>query len=76
LIGAKWALQRQVWTIRFWLDQHKRLRDRALFDFPIDSKLRGCDVVGVRIVDAVSGGRAAIAPSSFSRKPSGRSCSN
>ena len=58
LIGAKRALkQQQVWAIRFWLDQHRRLRDRALFDFAIDSKLRGCDVVKVRIGDVVSGGR-------------------
>lgn len=58
LLGAKLALkQQQVWAIRFWLDQHRRLRDRALFDFAIDSKLRGCDVVKVRIGDIVSGGR-------------------
>jgi len=50
VIGAKRALKpQQVWAIRFWLDQHRRLRDRALFDFAIDSKLRGCDVVKVRI---------------------------
>jgi integrase len=46
-----------VWAIRFWLDQERRLRDRAIFDFAIDSKLRGCDVVNVRIGDLVSGGR-------------------
>jgi site-specific recombinase XerC len=58
LLGAKRALkQQQVWAIRFWMDQHRRLRDRALFDFAIDSKLRGCDVVRVRIGDVVSGGR-------------------
>jgi site-specific recombinase XerC len=58
LLGAKRALkQQQVWAIRFWLDQHRRLRDRALFDFAIDSKLRGCDVVRVRIGDVVAGGR-------------------
>jgi len=33
------------------------LRDRALFDLAIDSKLRGCDVVRIRIGDLVSGGR-------------------
>ena len=56
LIGAKRALkQQQVWAIRFWLDQHRRLRDRALLDFAIDSKLRGCDIVNVRIGDVVSG---------------------
>jgi site-specific recombinase XerC len=57
-LGAKRALkQQQVWAIRFWLDQHRRLRDRAPFDLAIDSKLRGCDVVRVRIGELVSGGR-------------------
>jgi site-specific recombinase XerC len=57
-IGAKRALKpQQVWAIRFWLDRERRLRDRALFDLAIDSKLRGCDVVKVRIRDLVSGGR-------------------
>lgn len=58
LRGAKRALkQQQVWAIRFWLDHHRRLRERAPFDFAIDSKLRGCDVVKGRIGDVVSGGR-------------------
>ncbi len=57
-VGAKRALKpRQVWAIRFFLDQHRRMRDRALFDLAIDSKLRGCDVVKVRIGDLVLGGR-------------------
>jgi len=33
------------------------MRDRALFDLAIDSKLRGCDLVKIRIGDLVSGGR-------------------
>jgi len=57
-VGAKRALKpRQVWAIRFFLDQHRRLRDRALFDLAIDSKLRGCDVVSVKIGDLVTGGQ-------------------
>jgi integrase len=57
-VGAKRALKpRQVWAIRFFLDQHRRLRDRALFDLAIDSKLRGCDVVRMRIGDLVLGGQ-------------------
>lgn len=57
-IGAKRALKpRQVWAIRFFLNQHSRLRDRALFDLAIDSKLRGCDVVKMRIGDIVLGGQ-------------------
>ncbi len=43
-------------AIRFYLDEHKRLRDRALFDPANDSKLRGCDLVKLRIGDLVSGG--------------------
>ena len=56
--GAKRALKpQQVWAIRFWLDQDGRVRDRAMFDLAIDSKLRGCDVVKIRTGDIVSGGR-------------------
>ena len=58
VVGAKRALKpRQVWAIRFRLDRERRLRDRALFDSAIDSKLRGCDVVKIRIGELVSGGR-------------------
>jgi integrase len=57
-VGAKRALKpRQIWAIRFFLDQHRRMRDRALFDLVIDSKLRGCDVVKMRIGDLVLGGQ-------------------
>ena len=49
-IGTKRALKpRQIWAIRFFLDREGRLRDRALFDLAIDSKLRGCDVVKIKI---------------------------
>jgi integrase len=57
-LGAKRALQpKQVWAIRFWLDRERRLRDRALFDLAIDSKLRGCDLVKIQIGELVAGGR-------------------
>lgn len=57
-LGAKRPLKpKQVWAIRFWLEHERRLRDRALFDLAIDSKLRACDLVKVRIGDLVSGGR-------------------
>lgn len=41
--------------IHLFLDEHRRLRDRALFDVAIDSKLRGYDVVKMKIGDAVAG---------------------
>lgn len=45
-VGAKRALKpKQIWQIRFYLNQNHRLRVRALFDLAIDSKLRGCDLV-------------------------------
>lgn len=57
MVGAKRPLKpRDVWAIRFFLDEHQRLRDRALFDIAIDSKLRGCDLVKLRIGDVVAGG--------------------
>lgn len=57
-VGAKRPLKpRQVWAIRFFLDQHRRVRDRALFDLAIDSKLRGCDVVKIKIGEIVVGGQ-------------------
>src|SRR4051794_13108737 len=57
-VGAKRALKpRQVWAIRFFLDQHRRVRDRPLFDLALDSKLRGCDVVRIKVGDLVSGGQ-------------------
>lgn len=45
-VGTKRPLtQKQIWAIRFYLDRKERLRDRALFDLAIDSKLRDCDLV-------------------------------
>ena len=40
-----------------FLDQNRRMRDRALFDLAIDSKPRGCDVVKARIGDLRLGGQ-------------------
>ncbi len=55
-VGPKRPLnQKQIWAIRFFLDREKRVRDRALFDLAIDSKLRGCDLVELKIGDLVSG---------------------
>jgi len=57
-LGAKRPLKpKEIWAICFMLDQDRRLRDRALFDLAIDSKLRGCDLVKIRVGDLVAGGR-------------------
>ena len=58
LVGAKRPLTpKQVWKVRFHLERDQRMRDLALFDLAIDSKLRGCDVTAIRIGDIVGGGR-------------------
>ena len=55
---------KQVWSIRLNLQREGRVRDLALFDLAIDSKLRGCDLVRLRIgqvvVNAVARHRATI----------------
>ncbi len=56
MVGTKRPLtQKQIWAVRFFLDREGRLRDRALFDLALDSKLRGCDLVKIRVGDVVSG---------------------
>jgi integrase len=45
-----------VWAIRVRLQVERRIRDLALFDLAIDSKLRGCDVVALRLSDIMSAG--------------------
>ncbi|GAB6968127.1 tyrosine-type recombinase/integrase [Komagataeibacter kakiaceti JCM 25156] len=58
IVGAKRALkEKHVWAIRFWLESEQRVRDRALFDLALDSKLRGCDLVSLRIGDVVTSGQ-------------------
>jgi hypothetical protein len=52
LIGSKPPLRtKDVWSIRTKLQVEKRTRDLAVFNLAIDSKLRGCDVVSLRVED-------------------------
>lgn len=56
--GSKLALKPvHVWGIRIRLQVARRLRDLALFDLALDSKLRACDLVALRVSDLVSNGR-------------------
>lgn len=57
LVGAKPPLRPgHVWSIRTKLQIEHRTRDLALFNLAIDSKLRGCDVVAVRVDDVAPNG--------------------
>jgi integrase len=60
LTGAKPPLRpKHVWSIRTKLQIESRARDLALFNLAIDSKLRGCDVVAIRVEDVAAGGYTA-----------------
>jgi integrase len=59
IIGQKPPLQpKHVWAIRTRLQLAKRVRDLALFNLAIDSKLRGCDVVSLKVEDVAPHGYA------------------
>ena len=56
LLGQKPPLKpKEIWAIRIRLLLGSKLRDLALFDLAIDSKLRGCDLVALRVHDVVQG---------------------
>lgn len=57
IVGAKLPLRpMHVWAIRVRLQIERRIRDLALFDIALDSKLRGCDVVSLRLSDVMAPG--------------------
>jgi integrase len=59
LIGAKPPLQQKhVWAIRGMLQNERNKRDLAMFDLAVDSKLRGCDVVTIKVDDIAPNGYA------------------
>ena len=60
LLGQKPPLKlKEIWAIRIRLQLANRTRELALFNLAIDSKLRGCDLVGLRVHDVVQGTRVA-----------------
>jgi len=69
LIGAKPPLRpKHVWSIRTKLQIDDQVRDLALFNLSIDSKLRGCDVVTLKVEDIAPNGYA-VGPSSDDGPP-------
>jgi len=60
LVGPKAPFKpKDVWTIRLQLQQHHRTRELALLNLGIDSKLRGCDLVTLKVRDISHGERIA-----------------
>ncbi|MCK5663931.1 MAG: hypothetical protein KAI17_10610 [Thiotrichaceae bacterium] len=57
IVGQKPALKlKELWGIRIRLQIEKNIRELALFNMAIDSKLRGCDLVTLRVNDVMHGG--------------------
>jgi integrase len=57
LTGAKPPLRpKHVWSIRTKLQIEGRTRDLAMFNLAIDNKLRGCDVVALKVEDVAPNG--------------------
>jgi len=60
IVGQKAPFKlKEVWAIRIRLQLAGRVRDLALFDLGIDSKLRACDLVELRVKDICHGDRLA-----------------
>ena len=60
LVGQKTPFKlKEVWAIRVWLQLEHRTRELALFDLGLDSKLRSCDLVKLRVRDVCHGDRVA-----------------
>ena len=60
VVGQKAPFKlKEVWAIRVRLQMEHRIRELALFDLGIDSKLRGCDLVKLRVRDICHGEQVA-----------------
>jgi len=46
---------KDIWAIRIYLQNSHAVRDLAMFNLAIDSKLRGCDLVSLRVRDITHG---------------------
>lgn len=58
LVGQKPPLKpKDIWAIRIYLQNKRLIRDLAMFNLAIDSKLRGCDLVNLRLRDVMHGGQ-------------------
>jgi hypothetical protein len=76
LIGQKKPLEpKHAWSIRVRLEIAKSRRDLAIFNLAIDSKLRACDLVRLRLDDICSGGNVRHRAQSSKKRQVGRSSS-
>ena len=60
LVGQKAPFKlKDIWSLRVRLQLENRVRELALFNLGIDSKLRGCDLVGLKVRDVCHGDQVA-----------------
>ena len=60
IVGQKAPFKVQdIWALRVRLQMEGRARELALFNLGIDSKLRGCDLVALKVRDVCHGDQVA-----------------
>lgn len=58
ILGQKPALKlKEIWEIRIRLQMENNIHELALFNVAIDSKLRGCDLVQLKVNDVMRNGK-------------------
>jgi len=60
IVGQKAPFKvKEIWALRVRLQMENRVRELALFNLGIDSKLHGCDLVGLKVRDICHGDQVA-----------------
>ena len=59
IVGQAPFKLKDIWALRVRLQMESRVRELALFNLGIDSKLRGCDLVGIKVRDVCHGDQVA-----------------
>ena len=69
MIGQKPPLKlKEIWAIRIRLQLTKKVRELAMFNLAIDSKLRGCDLVSLKVRDVTHGNQVVLRASVMQHK--------
>src|SRR5471032_2091123 len=69
IVGQKAPFKaKDIWALRVRLQIDSRLRELALFNLGIDSKLRGCDLVSLRVRDICHGDQVATRATAMQQK--------
>jgi hypothetical protein len=76
LVGQKTPLKlKEIWAIRIRIQLTEKVRDVALFNLATDSKLRGCDLLSLKVSD-IAQGRSIMHRAIVMQRKTRRSCSS